>query len=75
MSLTSDERQVRRRARQVGLRVEKSPARTPADPTHGLYRLVEDAPHGRVVVGAEFGQGFTLDLADLAAYLDSHPAV
>jgi hypothetical protein len=60
------ERAVRRRAKRVGLLIEKSRVRTPTDPDYGTYRIADPslditAHHGE---GSEFG--LTLDAVETA---------
>jgi hypothetical protein len=70
MYLQSKENRLRRAARRLGLRLEKSRSRDPHDPTFGGYMLVY-IERNAIAYGAaghkEHGYGLTLD--DVETYL------
>ena len=66
----SKENRLRKAARQLGLRLEKSGARDPHDPTFGGYMLVY-VERNAIAYGAagHNGRGYSLTLDDVEAYL------
>jgi hypothetical protein len=70
MDPQSKESQLRHAARALGLRLEKSPARDPHDPTFGGYMLVY-RERNAIAYGAagHMERGYTLTLNGVEAYL------
>jgi hypothetical protein len=75
VSASAEERRLRRHAARHGLRVERSPARREWIPEYGRYRVV-DATTGNIVTGIEVGGlAYSLDLEEVAAFLEARSHV
>ncbi|MBU3751368.1 MAG: hypothetical protein FGM52_13155 [Mycobacterium sp.] len=64
------ENRLRRMAQRQGLRLEKSRRRDPRALSHGTYRLIDPATSAIVAGNSEVFDGYGLNIAEVADYLD-----